>query len=273
MVQGAAHSIVLRMPTIGETYVFVANPTLHRTPADQEVADRLQILDAIDMVDGAPASMEIASAITAEPAARDTLLAARADWLMEWRDAGIAYVQCPHCRRGEGDFTLAALAAALNAPRQPLVDAQGRLLPFCLSLPPPALGGAVGRLRFRLPSQATAAATAQDSPTGGILAPIDAEAEARAWQQFAPIGIDPPEEHYNWTFESAGFRAVLRMACALESLDALRHPDITPADVEPLPLGAFCFLDELYGLAFLTPSTRAVAVRCPACGQTLLRTG
>ena len=129
----------------------------------------------------------------------------------------------------------------LGVARRPVADADGRLMPFFLSFseagPRPADAAACARLRFRLPSGAAAAP--RNHPVEGVVTPIDPIEEARAWQRHAPIGIDPAEDQDDWTFESAGFRAVLRIACALDVFGAHRRPDITPADVEPLALGDF----------------------------------
>ena len=263
---GAEHRAVLRMPTVGQTHVFVSDPSLHRGPEAQEVADRLQILDSIETLDGETLTMHLARLIVAEPPARDGVLQARAQWLAVWREGGTAYALCPHCRRGESEWSLSALAALQGVPRRPLADATGRLLPFCLSWPPviasrPPGVALAARLRFRLPS-ATAIA--------GVLENVDPLAEALAWQRFAPIGEDPSEEHDDWTFETAGFRAVLRACVALEQLNGTPRSQLTPADIEPWPIGDFCFLDELYSLAFNTSALAALPARCGTCGQPFL---
>jgi hypothetical protein len=63
---------------------------------------------------------------------------------------------------------------------------------------------------------------------------------------------------------------VLRVSCALESLDSMLRSALTPADVEQLALADFCFLDELYRLAFLAAGPDPTNVQCGACGGTLV---
>ena len=268
--RGAERRALLRMPSIGQSHVFVANPTLQRGPPAQALADGLQVLDVVDTLDGEAMTMDLARAIAAEPAACDRVLQARAHWLVAWRDAGVAFARCPHCERFDREWTLVGLAALQGIPRRAVADAQGRLLPFALSFAPPQRAprppgvALAARLRFRLPSGANAT---------GVVEPVDATAEALAWQRFAPIGEEADEDHDDWTFESAGFRAVLRTGVALASLGANTRTDITPEDVEDLPLGDFCFLDELQSLAFLTPAMSADPTRCEACGRHFLPLG
>lgn len=262
----------LRMPGLAESHVFVADPSLGRGPAAQELADRLQVLDAVETLGGEAMTMDHAREIAADPRAGAEVLRARGRWLAAWRDAGVVHALCPHCLQ-ENRWTLPALAALQGAQRLSLADAHGRLPPFALSWPArpaarPAGAALAKTIRFELPSRAGSAPSAVDGQ--GIIEAIDAGAEMAAWQRFAPIGRDPPEEHDDWTFESAGFRAVLRASVALAALDGKSRPDITPADLEAMPLGDFCFLDELYALVFQTPATGAVPAACGACGQRFL---
>jgi hypothetical protein len=250
------------MPSIGQTHVFIADPSLQRGPEAQEVADRLQVLDSIETFDGAKVTMDLAREITADATARQAVFELRASWLTAWRDGGTAYALCPHCGEKESEWSLTSLAALQKTERRPVVDAAGRLLPFCLSWPPAAAARPPGvalaaRLRFRLPSA---------EAIGGVLERVDSEVESRAWQRFAPIGEDPSEEHDDWTFESAGFRAVLRACLALQSATE----NLTPADIEPWPLGDFCFLDELYSLSFMTSAVSAAPSPCGTCGKLFL---
>lgn len=267
---GLRHAL-LRMPTVGQSHVFVADPSLGRRAAAHVLADRLQVLDVIDTLDGEAPTMDDARKIAADPAACTRVLLSRAGWLAAWRDAGVTHARCPYCHQ-ESCWTLPELAALQGAKRRPLADAHGRLPPFALSWPQqpavrPAGVALAAAIRFELPSRVSAAGA---NGSEGILKSIDPVVETIAWQQFAPIGEDPPEERDDWTFESAGFRAVLRACVALASLDGKPRGDITPADLEPWPLGDFCFLDELYALVYATPALAALPSRCGGCGQTFL---
>ncbi|MBX7194759.1 MAG: hypothetical protein K1X94_22075 [Sandaracinaceae bacterium] len=223
-------------------------------------------------LDGEPLPLTLAGEIAADPAARAAVLAARVALFEGLRDRGAAWLLCPACRRGEVELSLAELASKLAAARAPIADRAGALLPLCLSseheLPsrPVALPTAA-RLRFRLPG---AAAGLASPAAGGVLGRVDPRREAQAWDTFAPIGVDPPDEHFDWTFEEPGFRATLRLSVALESLDDQAVDG--PAALEPLPVCDLLFLDELYRLAWLTPAraTLAASVECGACRAAFL---
>jgi hypothetical protein len=245
---GVAHEVALRMPTIGETHSFVRDPSLHRDEATLREVARLQVFDAFTTVDGRETTMDAAAALVAEPGDRAALLTLRNASIAEAMATGTVEIACPSCPQGRWGGRLAELAAAVGAAPGSLGDADGELAPFALSYAVAALPAGGATVGFVLPGGGA-----------GVLGELDALAEAAGWLRWAPVGRAPAEGQEDRVFESAGFRAVLRMTCALQSLDG--SDAVSVDDVERLSLAAFCFLDELYRLLFL--DERSVGGACP----------
>jgi hypothetical protein len=192
-------------------------------------------------------SLDLAGGLVADEADRAVLLRRRTAALEEEMTGGRILLTCPSCGDGQWTGSLDELAAALGTERRAPADADGALRPFALSYavsaPPPhpapvafVVGG-----------------------TAGTLAGLDEVDETLAWLRWTRPGQEPEEGHEDRVFESAGFRAVLRMSCVLRGDDGRR---IDLDEVEALSLGTFCFLDEASRLAFQVAGPRPV---CPAC--------
>lgn len=270
---GTRRRLVVRVPTIGRTYVFVANTSLDRSAATRLEVARSEIYACVASIDGEAVRWRASCELADDPTTRAQVLLARNAMVSEQMRGGIVTALCPHCLDGEWQGSLQELADVTDQAIRGIGDEDGELFPFALSYlpmtPPPRPSGAgseriTARTGFWLPSSVGPAEAA--AAGAGVLRRIDPYAEEQGWREWAPIGIDPPEERYGWTFESAGFRAVLRVLLALDFLGDKLNAQLTPADIEQLSLADFCFLDELYRLTFLASPSGGDPVSCPKCG-------
>jgi hypothetical protein len=270
-VAGTPRTLELREPTIGRTHVFVADASLHRCAATRLEVARSELYDCVATIDGEPRTWVATCALADDPVTRVGVLLARTALVSRRMRGGIVTALCPRCLDGMWQGSLWDLAEVTGQALREIGDADGELLPFGLSYLPAAPLVPAGprrttaRIGFWLPSS-VGPDEAAASGAGGLRR-IDPDAEQEAWRRWAPLGVDPPEERNGWTFESAGFRAVLRVLCALDFLGDKLDARLTPTDVEGLPLSDFCFLDELYRLVFLGTPAVVDAVSCPGCGH------
>jgi hypothetical protein len=120
------------------------------------------------------------------------------------------------------------------------------------------------RLRFTLPSGSQF--------LGGVWRLGDrAASEDEAWRFWAPAGTPRPPGREQWREDIAGFRAVLRLATALETLGSGAEPPV-PADIMMLPLADFLFLDNLHYLMHdvAIPQDHGLLVHCQNCRMSFL---
>lgn len=221
VMNGAPRRATLRMPTIGQAQTLMADASLHRSTESIASARRIEMFDVIATVDDGPISWSLAAAVADEPAAVAAVRAAASAQV----DAEV--------RRGSPNVEASYGSWPRTDPER------GLLAPALARLPDPLL---------RLARPTSARPVDFVLPSGGIgrLDWLDPFVEAAAWTRWAPVGLDPVGDRDEWTFESAGFRAVLRLCCALVRLGERTGDDLTPGDVEALSLGDFTFLDELY---------------------------
>lgn len=222
VVDGVPHHVTLRMPTIGDVQVLLVDESLHRSASALASARRIELYDLFATVDDEPVTWAFAAAVADAPDATESVRAVRDEWL------------AAEVRRGQ----------VVGVPDLTSIDAGPALAaPALASLPDPSL---------RLTRPATARPVEVVLPSGitGTLDWLDPLVEAQAWDRWAPVGLDADPEHEDWTFESAGFRAILRLRCALVRLGGRDRDDLTPDDVEALSLADFLFLDRLYGAVF-----------------------
>lgn len=235
------------------------------------------VLDLIDTLDGEVPGLADAREICTSPVALAALLGARNRLWSDLRMAGRLLALCPHCGRRESSFGLETLALVLRHPPPPLFSADG------LFLEVPALAErrphgtrlaqvpSAARLRGLLPSGRLAL---EPSTAEAVLRSIDTEdgrkREAAAWDRWAPPDAIPPPERSHWLRALPGFRAILRLSVALESLDGAT--DVTPERVEALSLADFLFLDAAYDLTHHVDQPRpdALVATCEDCGGAYL---
>ena len=273
-VAGTRRRLELCMPTIGRTHVFVANTSLQRSAATRLEVARSEIYGCVVSIDGEATTWRASCELADDPAVRAEVLLARNALVSEQERGGIVTALCPRCLDDEWRGSLQELADGTGQTIREIGDADGELVPFALSYlpmtpaPDPAAAGSeriAARTSFWLPSSVDSAEAAAGG--AGVLRRIDPYTEEKAWREWAPIGVDPPDERSGWTFESAGFRAILRVLHALDFLGDKLDAQLTPTDIEQLSLSDFCFLDELYRLTFLVPLSTGDLISCPSCGH------
>ncbi|MFH8249504.1 hypothetical protein ACH3VR_03955 [Microbacterium sp. B2969] len=222
VVDGTPHRVRLRMPTAGDAQVLLVDASLHRSASALASARRIELYDLLATVNDEPATWAFAAEIADESDAVQALRTARDGWL------------AAEVRRGQ----------VVEGPDPTPIDPGPSLAPPALAqLPDPAH-------RLSRPDTAQPMEVVLPSGATGTLDWLDPLVEAQAWDRWAPVGLDPLPEHEDWTFESAGFRAILRLRCALVHLGARDRDDLAPDDIEALPLADFLFLDRLYGAVF-----------------------
>jgi hypothetical protein len=265
---GGAHTVELRMPTIGEIFpLLLARPLRSR--------DRMRVLGPAEIkrfiakLDRRDCDIESARALQAEPAAFAQYAITRTRWLEAACEAGMMLAQCPHCRSWDADLAPLAYAIGLRHEFRPIADDDFYLTmptladPAPLGVRPPEVAKS-SRLRFVLPCQSQF--------SGGTFRIGDCSAaEVEAWRRWAPADGPRAEGHEQWREDIAGFRAVLRLAVALETLGENAKPP-GPADVMTLPLADFLFLDNLHFLLhdLAIPSDHGLLVQCGKCGRRFL---
>lgn len=234
---GAVRRATLQMPTIGATQVLMADATLHRSEEALASAARIEVYDVLAAVDDEPVTWSLAATIAGEPEALEAVRAARDGWVAS------------ELRRGE---VLDGLTGPWRLPDVHPPDASGHPAGARSGYPAPALASLPDpALRLARPSAAQPADFVLPSGVTGTLDWLDPVTEASAWARWAPVGLDPVGDRDDRTFESAGFRAVLRLCCALVRLAGRTGQELTPEDVEALSLVDFLFLDEVYRLLYI----------------------
>ncbi len=268
-IDGRRAELVLRAPTVGFELPLLPSASAPETEARRRDKVGLVLAGLIQSVDGAPLSRELRRSLAMRPAA---LLRLRAELFDDARHVGRVLLGCPRCAQESG-VSLAVLAIALGADVWPIADADGfPSEPSLSTLRPlgarPAGVALAAGARLLMPS---ARLSSRRPFTEAVLGdPVTAARDADAWSRWvlADQPFDPARAH--WTWGNPGFRAILRMALALERLDDTRA--LTPDVIERLPMPDFLFADAAYHLlrvVDLTDPARAM-IHCPACTEAFL---
>jgi hypothetical protein len=267
----------LRIPRTGDVLTLILEePNRTRHFADLNLP--VEIMRLIGSLNGRPICWKDAKEINDQPEALGAILAARNRLYDLLYEQGRAYFLCPHCGSWEAEFGLSVYALGLNASPWSFFE-QGVLMlpPLSATLWPngsrPADFTTSSRLRFELPTRRVGISS---SASGGVLGSLDLDTglhrEAAAWNRWSPEGKERPPERFDWRYANPGFRAMLRLAVALERIDAV--DEITPETVGRLPIPDFLFLDVLYYLSHnvdVPPDTR-LNIACEECGCRFLPT-
>ncbi|MEJ7813236.1 MAG: hypothetical protein WKG32_22690 [Gemmatimonadaceae bacterium] len=274
-VAGAPREVRLRVPTTSQVIPLALEPPYRAEP---HISMRLQVelVHVVSTMDGAPLSFADARRLLDDPTALATLLGAREALIDALADRGRVRAECPICRAWEADLSLLWYVLALDAPPWRRYEAGVLAWPPFLSDPRPAGRRPPGvpiasRLSVELPSAAgglpavtTSVAFAADPQA------LSAEHEAEGWGRWAPWGEMPPRERAEWRRGNAGFRAMLRLALALDSLEPAAEP--SPESVGAMPVVDFYCLDALYHLAhdLDVPEGGRPLLRCERCAGSFL---
>jgi len=244
-ISGADRLIDLRVPTVRQIAPLVLPPE-RRFPERLRSRLPVEIQSTVDKVDGTPVDRELADAICADPTALSAVLRARGHAFAALSERGRIYALCPHCRERETELSVFVLVAGLEDGPWPVTDADGLIaVPALATLLPagerPKSRARAGRIRVRLASADCGMSAGVES---AVLGDVTTETDAQGWRQWAPSGVEQPDERFYWRYQNPAFRALLRLAVALQTLDG--STDVTTESIEALPIVNFFFLDNTY---------------------------
>jgi hypothetical protein len=261
---GRTRHFRLREPTAGEVIGLVLDPDLR---ASDLVENRLAL--ELYRVFEEPDWSEVKTWVRS-PEILGPLLHARNRLYNHLADQGRALAECPFCDGPPVELDLLFYWMTLRLPKWDFFD-RGVLmhLPSLSSKLPagsrPDQPPRARRIGFTYPGEPS---------LHGQIHPLTnrnaASREEAYWERYVPEDADLPDQRAHWRRNSPGFRAILRLAVALSPDPHGR--EITPADVDELPLGVFLFLDLLH---FATvnvdvPNNPRAQVACRQCGQQFL---
>jgi hypothetical protein len=266
--QGRMRAATLRVPTAGEILPLVIEPDI-RSPSLVAASLTQEVLALIDTLDGECPTEDDALALSQDAEALGRVLQVRNALYEHLVAAGRALARCPNCG-ADAEVDLQFYWLALRLPRWNFFDRGVLMHVPSLSNPLPS-----GRrpeparlatsIAFRHPS---------DPVVEGVLRTLQSDEsrrrEAEAWAAWVPPGIEKTEGHWHWRKRVPGFRAMLRLAVALDP--SPDRPSLSPSTIEAMPIGAYLFLDLLHFATSnvdITDGTRA-EVTCPACLQRFL---
>ena len=249
--QGADHVVNLRVPPFGELFGLILQPQ-HRTPERMSVMFPAEFKRLIASLDGRVVDIESARGLYADPHAAGQIVAARNKLLETLAEQGRIFAQCPYCFKWEAELNVIAMTVALQQGPWPIIDERMFLAVPSLAqqFPPnrqPRTILGASRIRFELPSSVIGLGA---PVTAGILRDADREGgtlEQLAWDR-VKSQIDKTGRE-QWRSDVPGFRAVLRLAIALQALDGL-STEITPQVIMDMPAVDFYFLDNLHYLVY-----------------------
>jgi hypothetical protein len=265
---GSSRRLRLREPTAAEVIGLALDEDI-RTPdlVEQTLAHELYRL--IAEIDGEEPTWEDVVTIMRDPVCLARVLYARNVFYNHLAELGRALAFCPFCDAPPAVLDLLFFYLMLKLPKWDFFDGGLLMRPPSLSSSLPA-----GRRPDTPPRARQLGYMYPSEPQVGRLihaltTPEAAVRERNYWEQYTPEDSEP-EEHPHWRRNSPGFRAILRLAVALNPDPGGR--EITPMDVDAMPLGAFLFLDLLY---FATVNVGVydavrVQVKCSQCGQSFL---
>jgi hypothetical protein len=271
----AKRAVRLRVPPAVDLLTLILEPKV-RTPERLAVLVPSELKRLMESVDGQPATIELARAFARDMVATVELLTARKRLLEVLSEEGAVYATCPHCLAWEAELSVVALTVALQAGPWPIIE-DGAVLGVPALADPlprgtrPATPPAAARIRFVPPSHVLGLPA---EITGGVLGDADAEQDRlvrEAWSRWAPPDDERAPGRTQWRHDVPGFRAMLRLAVALTSVEGTSEP-ISPALVERMPAVDFYFLDTLHYVTHnvdVGPQTHA-AITCEKCGARFL---
>jgi hypothetical protein len=270
MVEVAGHDaeLWLRVPTAGFELPLLATLLAPRSEAVRIDCLSLVLRGFVESLDGAPVTKPRALERAADAATAKALLRVRAELYDGERLEGRVHLACPRCAR-ESVVGLAALETSpwpvVGGDLQPSTPSLSRL--FGPGRRPAGVAVAAGA-RLELPSACRELTRPFSAAVVG--APVTAERDAAAWQRWVPHDAPFETEHAHWSVSNDGFRAVLRMTLALDSLDGAR--DVSPDTIEAMPMTDFLFADAAYHLlrhVDVRDPERAT-ITCAGCAQPFL---
>jgi hypothetical protein len=267
---GRDRLIELSVPTVRQIVPLILPPE-RRT--SEQLRSRLttEIQAVVKSVEGAPVDRAMADAICADPAALSAVLRARGSAFAALSERGRIYALCPHCRKRETEFSVFGLVAGLEDGPWPVTDVDGLIeIPALATLRPtgerPKDQARAAHIRLRMASAECGLSAGVES---AVLGDVTAETDAQGWRQWAPSDVEQPDERFYWRYQNPAFRALLRLAVALRTID--ERTDVTPESIEALPIIDFFFLDSAYYLTHNVPVRAGqLDIRCETCGGIFL---
>lgn len=270
----------LRIPRLAESYPLMLKPE-ERRGTDAARALRCQIYDFIETVNDRPVEMSMVERWCAEESFLKCVTRRRRELFELGQEDGRVSFGCPHCGDGEVTIDLPALTLLFQTAPPPVLVEDGRhfAVPFLAEAPWPRSRRAESlrgtrSIRFELPS-VKGGFTGHSEGAGAFRTMADYEDPSREQSilhRFAPPGREPDSEHPDWTWESTGFRAVLRLLLRLDHLGGITADKLTPETLEVLSIVDFLFLDAICYFTEspdLRPDPRR-PLQCPLCQQTFL---
>jgi hypothetical protein len=263
---GRSRHFKLREPATSEVISLVLDRDIRTADlVERRLAFELYYL--IEEVDGEEPDWEEAQAWVRNPESLGRLLHARNRLYNHLAEQGRALAFCPHCDGPPAELDLLFYWMTLRLPKWDFFD-QGVLMHS------PSLSSNIpAGSRPPAPPRARNLAFTYPYLQGDLHSLATAESQAREhayWPRFAPDDEDPPDDRAHWRRNSPGFRAILRLAVALTPDSQAR--EVTPAEVDALPLGAFLFADLLHFAAVNVdvPGDSRAKLKCAHCTQEFL---
>lgn len=232
---------------------------------------RAQLYWELAAIDDGPVELEMIDRIMAHPAALSAVLTKRNAFYEHARLQGKLFALCPHDNQHEAEYSLYGLAVGVRSGLPDLFRADGAFF----AVPPlskvlsrgrrPEGVPLATRLRFELPSHVFGLGGPKRA-TGGVLAPLDLAREIRQWEKWLPPETDESERAGWWSEDHLGFRAVLRVASAIASLD--RGGPATPVRLMSWPAIDLFFLVSLRVMTYFVdlPPDSSIIQPCRSCG-------
>jgi hypothetical protein len=292
-IEGKQHELVLHPPRVEQVGGLFCLPAFRSSLAK---GLRRGELNQIADLDGVPIWNAISDSVLEQPSALAPVWQARNELYSYLVEQGRVDAICASCGRAT-DIDLAFYVVAMRLPPWRLFDTNGFLHDLTLSEPEPPMPPSylqqpaelpiavrglaprpadfprAERLVLRLPSARTGL-TEPDDAASVVMGDIKPEAEAEAWRKFAPPHGEQPAGRTWWSFDSASFRAVLRLSVALERVETADHGPLvsSPEAVEQFFLADLQFADVVYHATHDLPvpvDANRAAIQC-SCGKPFL---
>jgi hypothetical protein len=264
---------VLGMPSVGRSLVRVYDPIARPTSQMSFPLGTMLYAD-LASVDGGVMKRDMLERIVDSVEALSAILHKRNDFY-EWaRQEGRLFARCPHCRERAPDWSIKGLSIPLRHAAPDLFRPDGVFLAVPALARPCSPGKRPGgvptaaELRFELPSHRLGLGHG-DRARGGTFAPIDIARERAQWEAWLPPGIDDAVGRSWWRKDDLGFRTILRVASAIESLDRGGPP--TPVTLVDWPAIDLLFVSSLGVLTHFVdvPPGSTLIYTCPCGGRFL----
>ncbi len=276
-------NVTIPTPTGGRRFRLKIPPILHVSgilrddglPYDEKRSWRavdLVVWTFVDQIDDEPLSVDTVDALVADRTVIAELLAHVRDLIDTFRERGKVYALCPGCRTWEPEITFTSYAlivkdgipSSFRGPYlAPTTLASETLLadgPRLVALPRAA------RIRFELPSKFLDLPAPIDGGVLGLVAYQDGEdGNEDDDESDDDVDEDDPDPPYKPTRNGPGYRALIRLAHAIE-------PAVTVEQLEALPCLDLFFLDLVHHLTVqaAVAADRPGALTCPTCATKFL---